>query len=38
MDHPSLGRSVPEFYKEVLAQSETVEDLRLHSAWGAERY
>lgn len=38
MDHLSLGRSVPEFYKAVWAQSEAAEDLGLYSAWGAEHH
>ena len=36
--HPSLGRSVPDFYREVLAQIEIAETLGFHSAWFAEHH
>lgn len=36
--HPSLGRSVSDFYKEVLAQIEAAEALGFHSAWFAEHH
>jgi hypothetical protein len=36
--HPHLGRSVPAFYKEVLAQIEAAEALGFHSVWFAEHH
>ncbi len=36
--HPNLGRSVPAFYKEVLAQIEAAEALGFHSVWFAEHH
>ena len=36
--HPGLGRSVPVFYKEVLAQIEAAEALGFHSVWFAEHH
>ena len=36
--HPSLGRSVPTFYKEILEQIEAAEAHGFHSAWFAEHH
>jgi alkanesulfonate monooxygenase SsuD/methylene tetrahydromethanopterin reductase-like flavin-dependent oxidoreductase (luciferase family) len=36
--HPSLGRSIPAFYTEILEQIEAAEALGFHSAWIAEHH
>ena len=36
--HPSLGRSVPAFYQEILGQIEAAEGLGFHAAWFAEHH
>jgi alkanesulfonate monooxygenase SsuD/methylene tetrahydromethanopterin reductase-like flavin-dependent oxidoreductase (luciferase family) len=36
--HPSTGRSVPDFYQEILAQIEAAEAYGFHSVWFAEHH